>query len=199
MQRRQVWILNGVLAVFAVFIALRLAAEWRHGNERYRTLEERVHAAGVAPIVPVAEQASGTGSDIVARNLFSPDRNNNRAQATQSAPPVPIVMGTMRLADGYEALMSEGGAPGAARFRRIKKGEQIGGYTVAEIRDEAVVVEYGGQKSEVNVYQSAQSVARTVSPPVSAPAASGPLAGPVVESAAAPPAGTAAPANTFPA
>jgi hypothetical protein len=194
MQKRQWWILNAALAAFAVLLAVRLAGDWRRGNERYRVLDEHSQAAAALPVVPASQQAPAAAGDIVARNLFSPDRNNNLAQLSRSQPPLPIAIGTMRLGEGYEALMSEGGAPGTARFRRVKKGDQIGGYTVVEIRDEAVVVEYQGQRSEVNVYQSAQSVARTAATPV----ATAPAASPVVETAASTPAAQPPP-NTFPA
>src|SRR5690242_10883661 len=134
MQRKQMWILNVALAGFAGLMAFRLAGDWKRGNERYRTLNQRVQMAAL-PVMPAA-QASPAATDIVSRNLFSPDRNNNRAQVQQAQPPLPVVMGTMRLGDGYEALMAEGGsAASAARFRRVKEGEQIGGYTVSKIRD----------------------------------------------------------------
>jgi hypothetical protein len=37
MQKKQLWILNAALAVFAVLLAMRLAGGWRGGNERYRS------------------------------------------------------------------------------------------------------------------------------------------------------------------
>jgi type IV secretory pathway VirJ component len=195
MQKRQLWILNAALAVFAVLLVVRLAGDWRRGNERYWILEERSQVAGALPVVPVSQQTPAAVGDIIAKNIFSPDRNNNRAQVSQSQPPLPVAIGTMRLGEGYEALMSEGGAPGAARFHRVKQGAQIGGYTVVEIRDEAVVVDYQGQRTEINVYQSAQSVARTAAAPVAA----APAASPVVETSGSTTAtATQSPPNTFP-
>ena len=193
MQKRQLWMLNMVLAGFAILMAVRLAGDWKRSNERYTRLAERSRAAGALPIVPVSQPAQTATGEIVSKNLFSPDRNNERPQETQLEvrPPLPLAIGTMRLGNSYEALMSEAGGTGTTRFRRVKQGEQVGPYTVAEIRDEAVVVEYHGQKFEVNVYQSAQSVARVAPPP---PAAPTPAASPVVESSAsAPAAGTASP------
>jgi hypothetical protein len=192
MQKNQLWILNAALAAFAVLLAVRLAGDWKSGNERYRTLEERSRAAGALPAVRVSQTQPAPAGEIVAKDLFTPDRNNNRAQVSQSQPPLPVAIGTMRLPGGYEALMSEGGSA-ASRFRRVKKGDVIAGYTVAEIRDEAVVVEYQGQRSDINVYQSAQSVARTVPVPVSA----APAPGPTVETAGGAPA-RQEPPNTFP-
>ena len=198
MQRRQLWLLNAVLAGFAILMAMRLRSDWQGANERYTRLAGRSGTAAVSPVIPVAGRPPVVGTDVVARNLFSPDRNNDRPQeAHKVQPPVPVVIGTLRLGDGYEALMSEAGAAGAHHFRRVKQGDQLGPYTVAEIRDEAVVVEFQGQKTTVNVYQSAQTVARataSVTPPVT-PAAS---AGPVVETSGgpAPPASVPAPAST---
>jgi hypothetical protein len=184
--------MNTVLAGFAILMAVRLAGDWKGGNERFTRLAERSRAAGALPIVPVAQLARAATGALVAKNLFTPDRNNDRPQETrvQSQPPLPIVIGTMRLGGTYEALMAEAGAPGANRFRRVQQGEQVGPYTVAEIRDEAVVVEFQGQKSSINVYQSAQSVARAAPPlPATAPS---PAASPVVESSGSAPAAAAA-------
>jgi hypothetical protein len=136
------------------------------------------------PVPPIAE--------IVAKNLFTPDRNNQTAQAANvPPPPPPIVFGTMNLGGSYEALMAERGQPSRPGFRRVKKGEQIGGYSVVAISDEKVEVEYQGQKTTIDVYQSANSVPRTEarSAPAPPPAETG-------GSLAPPPPSQAAPAST---
>jgi hypothetical protein len=187
MQRRQLWFLNAVLAGCAILMATRLAGDWKRGNERYSRLDSRSGAAPTVPPVPVSGPSPISGSEVVAKNLFSRDRNNDRPQVaqTQAAAPLPVVIGTLRLGSGYEALMADAVEAAAHRFRRVKKGEQVGPYTVSEIRDEAVVVEFQGQKTVVNVYQSAQSVARAAQPEAPA-AAQAPAASPVVESSAGP-------------
>ena len=89
----------------------------------------------------------------------------------------------MKLGERYEALMSEPGTAAGRASRRVKQGEEFGSYTVVEIRDEKVVLEYRGQKTTLDVYQSAQS-ARSALP---APVRTAPPAAPVVESSGAPP------------
>ncbi|MBF8306045.1 MAG: hypothetical protein HW398_1233 [Acidobacteria bacterium] len=144
MKRRRLWFLNAVLAAFVILMLARVAADWRRGNERYAKLTERSAAVGSVPMVPSNATPQTAGGVVVAKNLFTPDRNNDRPQETlaPTAGPLPIVIGTMRLGADYEALMSEAKQPGTERFRRVKTGEQVGAYTVVEIRDEAVVVEF---------------------------------------------------------
>jgi len=185
MKRRRLWLLNAVLAAFVILMVARIAADWRRANQRYARLTERSAAVGSVPMVPSNTTPPTAGGEVVAKNLFTPDRNNDRPQETQvqTAGPLPIVIGTMRLGAGYEALMSEAKQPGMERFRRVKTGEQVSAYTVVEIRDEAVVVEFQGQKTVVNVYQSAKAVMRAAgnpAPPPLLPSA------PVVETVASP-------------
>ena len=84
--------------------------------------------------------------------------------------------------------MAEAAQAQSRRFRRVKTGEQFGPFTVVEIRDEAVVLELDGKKTTLNVYQSANSVARAEARSAPATAANAP----VVETAGSPAGGAAA-------
>jgi hypothetical protein len=171
MHKRQRWILHLGLAAAAVWLAWRLGTEWTQANLRYgpapagsRTAERS--PAPSAAIPPERREPPAT-EEIAAKNLFSADRTNVIALETvsqQTAPPpaVPVVLGTMKLGQGYEALMAESSDAARRGARRVKPGEEFGGYTVAEILDEQVVIEYRGQRTTVDVYQSARSVARRV-------------------------------------
>jgi hypothetical protein len=197
MRSRQIWMLNAVLALCALAVGWRLAAEWKRGNERYARLAESSGERGAVAVPPdAARRRRGVNQQIVAKNLFSPDRSNEmeRPERAESAGPLPVVFGTMMLGNEYEALMAEAGQAESGRFRRVKTGEQLGGYTVVEIQDEAVIVEHEGQKTTVNVYQSANSVRRNEG---RAAPAGGNAPAPVVETVgqAAPAAGTSAPAG----
>ncbi|MBI3933520.1 MAG: hypothetical protein HY316_02430 [Acidobacteria bacterium] len=201
MKNRQLWFLNVVLAGAALLLVARIGGDWKRGNERYSRLTQR-SAAIATPLVPPDSSAPQPAAwEVVSRNLFTPDRNNDRPQEAplQTAAALPIVIGTMRLGAEYEALMSEAGQPGTERFRRLKLGDRVGAYTVVEIRDEAVVVEFQGQKTVVNVYQSARSVIRAAASP--AATAAKPPAAPVIETASPTPAPAASsvPAATPPA
>lgn len=177
MRRRQLIFLHLGLALVASGLAWRLAADWNRANLRYRALSQ-VSGTGLGRSLLALPRKEPAGTEeMVAKNLFSPDRNNEVPQDKAGAsPPLPIVFGTMKLGESYEALMAEGGSAGERGFQRVKTGQPLGPYTVLEIQDEKVVVEFQGQKTTIDVYQSANSVAR-------APARTAPPAAPVVESA----------------
>ena len=182
MHRKQVLILYAVLGITAALLAWRLTAEWKRANLRYgAAAQPKVESSVSLPVSIPRAAATPTQSDIVAKNLFSADRNSEIAVESkpQPPPPLPIVFGTINLGGSYEALMAEKGQPKLA-FRRIRTGERMGSYSVVEIGDEKVVVEYQGQKTTVDVYQSANSVPRADTRTAASPA-------PVVESVAAPP------------
>jgi hypothetical protein len=200
MQTRQWWLLNVALAGVAALMAVRLGADWKRGNERYALLARRSVATAEVPVIAGANVPPPTVGEIISKNLFSADRSSERPQEVVApvAGALPVVIGTMRFGADYEALMSEGGGqPGTQRFRRIKTGGQVGPYTVVEIRDEAVVVEFRGQRTTVNVYQSAKSVMRAAATPT--PAAPRAPAAPVVDTVAAPPPTPAATVTATPA
>ena len=183
MRRRQLLILHVGLIVAAALLGWRLVAEWKRTNQLRYGASERAAARSLSPLLPSLpgwpEVSTG---EIVAKNLFTPDRNSDFTEPERpaTAASLPIVFGTLNLGERYEALMAEGGAGGSRSFRRVKTGEQVGGYTVIEIRDDKVVVEFQGQRTTVDVYQSANTVARPQ-------ASSAPPAAPVVEAAGSPP------------
>ena len=164
MHRRQLIVLYLALSIAALLFTWRLVFEWKRANLRYSALGRPNRQAAAFVVTSSSPQSPAPPvGDIVARNLFSPDRNNDVVQDQSAAsppPPVPIVFGTMNLNGSYEALMAEGGHTGRPAFRRIKNGERMGEYKVVEISDEKVVVEFRGQRTTVNVYQSANSVER---------------------------------------
>jgi hypothetical protein len=166
MHRRQRLILHLGLAVVAGLLAWRLAGQWGEANLRYTALARRT-APGTIPLAGTPRREPPPTDEIAAKNLFSPDRTNEIAPREVPAealppPPVPTVLGTMKLGESYEALMAESGNAAARGMRRVKQGEEFGGYTVVEVLDEQVVLEYRGQRTTVDVYQSARSVARRV-------------------------------------
>ncbi|MBI4464610.1 MAG: hypothetical protein HY647_07890 [Acidobacteria bacterium] len=179
MRRRQQFLLHVGLALAALLLGWRLVAEWRRTNQsRYATPAQlQLASATLRPAISSNPTPLATG-EIVAKNLFSPDRNSDLAQPEplKPVPPPPVVFGTMNLGQHYEALMAEGAGGGSRAFRRVRTGEQIGDYRVIEIRDNQVEVEFQGQKTTLDVYQSAKSVPRQQT---STPAA----AAPVVETA----------------
>ena len=144
MHRRQLLMFQMGLALAAGLLAWRVGTEWNRANLRYGTLSRA--AAGresVPPRLAGVRREPPPTEEIVAKNLFSPDRTSQIAPPEKPEPPpsVPTVFGTMKLGESYEALMAEGGTPASRAPRRVKPGEQFGGYTVVEIRDGKVVIE----------------------------------------------------------
>ncbi len=162
MHRQQLTILYGFLCAVTALLAWRLVSDWRFANRRY---SGGIHSAALsAPYTPSSapQRPAPPVAEIVAKNLFSPDRNNQVTEtgSSEPPPPLPIVYGTVNLGGSFEALMAEHGTSARPSFRRIKKGEQLAGYTVVEISDEKVVVDFYGRKTTIDVYQSANSVPR---------------------------------------
>lgn len=179
MRRGQLVILYFGLSAICVLLGWRLVSDWKIANRRYSSPTPVPTQTALLLPPPSPDKAPPAIADITAKNLFSPDRNNDTAQDdSKPAPPVPVVFGTMNLGGKYEALMAERGQTRA--FRRLKNGEQMAGYTILEINDEKVVVDYQGRKTTIDVYQSANSVPRN-------DARTATVASPVVESAGAPP------------
>ncbi|OFV99787.1 MAG: hypothetical protein A3H28_06675 [Acidobacteria bacterium RIFCSPLOWO2_02_FULL_61_28] len=178
--RRQLLILQVGLALAAGLLGWRLETEWKRANLRYAALSRAAAERGAAALPPGARREPPATEEIVAKNLFFPDRSSEIATPakTEPPPPVPTVFGTMKLGESYEALMTEAGATAGRAPRRVKQGEQFGSFTVVEIRDEKVVIEYQGQKTTLDVYQSARSVL----PAGAAAVRTAPPAAPVVES-----------------
>ena len=172
MHKRQRLILSLGLALAAGLLAWRLGTEWTEANLRYGALSRTTERSAVPLAAPSRREPPPT-EEIVAKNLFSPDRTNALVlpEANQQPPPsVPTVFGTMKLGESYEALLAESGDAARRGFRRVKQGEQFGAYTVVEILDERVVVEYRGQRTTLDVYQSARGVVRPVTRTETAPA-----------------------------
>lgn len=186
MHRRQLLILQVGLALAAGLLAWRFSTEWKRANLRYGSLPRAAAGRETILLPAAARRESPPTEEIVAKNLFSPDRTSQIAplEKPEPPPPVPTVFGTLKLGEGYEALMAEAGPPAGRAPRRVKQGERFGGYTVAEIRDEKVVIEYQGQKTTLDVYQSARSAL----PPGAAPVRTAPPAAPVVETSGGAPA-----------
>ena len=163
--RKPMTYLNLALLALAVWLAAGISATWRRNHARYgqfatpaATSQPAVFKAGITGDVPATVPASY--SELLTHNLFSPDRNNNQALASVSngRPPVPLVIGTVNLGGGPVALMAESRQAAQGTFRRLRVGGEIGGYRVAEIAEHQVVIEFEGQKTTIDVYESAENV-----------------------------------------
>lgn len=194
--KRKVMLLNAALLACAVWMG------WAFYQGRAAGSEALEAAAGdEAPrnryALPADRAVTAAGSQVIARNPFSADRNiivEEPVATVPAGPPpqLPVVIGTMRLRDHYEALVAESAANAGASFKQVKVGDVFAGYTIAEIRDDEIVVERSGQRSTINVYLSASSVVRNTARTVPADAAPPGAPAARVESAAAQPTVTTA-------
>ena len=177
MHSRQWMTMNVVLLAAAIFMSLKLYGEWRGANQRYEALANAEVKAQTAVAHDWAQRTTPPLKPVTAGNVFSADRGQVQPAETMAAPPEPRVIGTMNLGNNYEALMASGGSATGLGMKRVKAGEEFGGYTVAEIQDHQVVLEFAGQRKTVSVYQSSRTVRRAQTP--------APAAAPVVESSTA--------------
>lgn len=164
--RKPITYLNVTLLLVAVWVAASIRTTWRRNHARYAVFAASSATAPRAGVAGASGAQAGSQplsppsySELVTQNLFSPDRNNEQPVWNVKQPPaLPIVIGTVNLSDGVVALMAEQKHAGRGTFRRLKVGEEIGGYRVAEIAEHKVVIEFAGQKTTIDVYESAESV-----------------------------------------
>jgi hypothetical protein len=173
--RKPIVLLNLLLLAAVLGMAAGIRAAWQRNHMRYVVFAAASRPAGGSGFGAGA-QAPPTlldYSELVNRNLFSSDRNNVQPvvkKEKKQAPPVPLVIGTMNLGGGMVALMADPRQAASGSFKRVKTGEEIGVYKVIEIAEHKVVVEFDGEKTTLDVYESAASVAGNVAAGYSAPA-----------------------------
>lgn len=193
--RRPILILNLVLLVLAGLATYLLRVEWRNYRNRVNWVYQ-TRSAGAAEKFAIGTPglAVANWSDIVARNVFHPDRNSLTAVAASGPPPPePILFGTMDLGSGPLALMSEAQGRG---YRQVHIGEPIGGYKLVAVEGQNVSLEWAGGQIKLDAAESAsRASASTAQAPSAAPPpapAAGRTAGasPVVSPAASSPAST---------
>jgi len=163
--RKPITYLNVALLLLSVWLAANIRVNWGRNHTRYalfaasttggsRAAEARAVASGATP-------APAGYTDVVTQNLFSSDRNNEQPASKaqkKPPPPVPVVIGTVSLASGLVALMADREQAARGTFRRVKVGDEIGGYRVVQIAEHKVVIEFEGQKTTIDVYESAELV-----------------------------------------
>ena len=161
--RRPIVLLDLILLLVIVGLTAGIRAAWQRNHARYavpaassRAVTMAGLGAGTQP--PLALLDYG---ELVNRNLFSPDRNNVQPvvkKEKRQGPPLPVVIGTMNLGSGMVALMVDPKQAASGSFKRVKSGDEIGGYKVIQIAEHKVVVEFDGEETTLDVYESAASV-----------------------------------------
>ena len=159
--REQFVVFLGLIAVNTI-LGWYLFWHWRDYQGRTRWIYSAVEpAASVTPTSQASKVEAQTFAEIVARNLFRPDRVNESPTENAKMPDLPFLSGTMNLGSGSFALMAPGDQP-SGLSKRVVPGEEIGGYKLVSIAGSQVVVEWGGKKVTVDVSESARRVPRVI-------------------------------------
>jgi hypothetical protein len=197
---RQIWLINGALAVLLVWGTLRVIEGWKafEAGHQISELQGKPDTSSAATPAPVSTDSAVPAEawfEIASRNPFSFDRNE--IDLVEAKPPVvlapkPVLFGTLVLGNDRLALMGKAGA--ATRSGPpVKVGETFDGWKVVRIEDKSVVVTAGGAEESLVVGRvpivrnTEKTSAATAAVPAAAPSVSVP--------ATAAPAPAAAPAS----
>ncbi len=141
------------LLAAAVALGLRLREEWR----AYRAANDP-QALKLRPAVPLPVPGAAPAKDysmIAQQNPFHPERNDvvppSVLEAKQALGPPPLVFGSMILGRERFALLASESDP---KPRKVVEGEMFGGYKLAEVKAQSVVLEAEGAKNEVMFYNA---------------------------------------------
>jgi hypothetical protein len=205
MTRRRPLILNAALVGAIVLLAVRFHNDW--------ILFEAAHQAGAvepqpetSPALSVTDvpiAAPEDWTDIPSRNPFSFDRNDiailepqPEAPAAPAPPagPKPFLFGTMLLGANRLAMIGPGQA-GNRNSRYMRVGETINGWTIVDILDRSVVIEFNSTRETIIMNDPSAQLQRDHSRTDAAPSA----APPVTSITAPPPARTPAASTSQPA
>ncbi len=179
--RKLRWISIVLLLVGATALGYKLRADWR----TFRAVNDP-GALKTRPIPPAQAPATTPAPDytvVAQQNPFHPERNDAMpppvVQARVTGPP-PLVYGSMLIGKEKYALMGTEGDP---KPRKVVEGEEFQGYKLAEVKQQSVVLEADGSKSEVMFYNALSRLRRETTKTQSTPT--------VQANASAPPAATA--------
>ncbi len=177
-RREQIILLVGLIALNGV-LGWQFVGFWKN----YRRSTQWIYArpAPAPATSPMASRESlSVGQDfaeIVARNLFRPERSSLPPGEEAKRPELPILFGTMNVGNGWFALMAPGDQlPGLSK--RILPGEEIGGYKLVSIVGSQVVVEWGAKRYTLDVAESARRVPRSTEKTAAAAPTAAPTSSP---------------------
>ena len=172
--RKLQWISIVLLIAGAAGLGWKLRNDWHtfHAANDPASLKTRPLAAAPVPTAMAAPDYT-----IVAQqNPFHPERND----ALPPPPPVvqkaqgppPLVYGSMLMGKEKFALMGTESDP---KPRKVVEGEEFQGYKLAEVKQQSVILEADGAKSEVMLYNALsrlrrEQAQRTAQPPTASTA-----------------------------
>ena len=170
--RRLRWLMIVLMMAGAAGLGYKLRADWRafrNGNDP--------SVIRLRPMPATAEPASAPAPDyavVAQQNPFHPERTDALpppppAVAQPTGPP-PLFYGSMMLGKEHFALMA---TESDMKPRKVMEGDSFNGYKLAEVKQQSVVLEFGGNRNEVMLYNALSRLRREArrTEPTAAPAA----------------------------
>ena len=157
-RREQILIIAGLIGL-NILLGWFLGRLWKDYRNRTEWLEASSSAQPPASPAARSNQAGQPQSfvEIVDKNLFSPLRGTPPPPPPEEAKPprVPFLSGTMNLGNGWFALMAPGDQP-LPVYKRVRPGEEIGGYKLVSIGASNVVLEWQEKKITLDISEAAR-------------------------------------------
>ena len=169
----KIWLINLVLAVFAVFFGLKAYGVWSEGEKSFSEapLIEKPSSRPKKRIVKKRAPPESAYSVVVEKNLFAPGRTGSMPEKSESGPDVKqlmvagkrIIVSGVIMMDGYEAALvgtlkhridrrrSKTNA-GEWDSEWVKVGDTIGDFQVAGIKEDRVIFTEGAKEYEIFLY-----------------------------------------------
>lgn len=171
--KRKLILLNVALAVLAAAAGWQLRAKWREGRAQERKVLQQSAKPAVAPPPPALEApppAKAAGySEVAQKTLFSKDRNPNvvvEVAPPKPVPEFPVAYGIMNLGGSSIVMLS---AKQAEPSRRYSPGDKVGEFTLADVENDAIVLEWDGRQFRKSLKELRPAAA--AAPAAAAPAA----------------------------
>lgn len=198
--KTKVWFINILLVILVVWLGNRAYVDWKlfqqnHDPSRVRDVRPAAAAGKTpssttpagAPADPAAAAMAAAGAVPVQvqyqvisdRNVFAPERRpapleGASAPVVPQAPPLdpkPTLAGITIIGTNRTAFIQEGGAQAGGAARVVGLGDNVRGYTVAEINPDAVVLQWNDVRHTLDLVNSDQpkvrgAVAMTAPAPV---------------------------------
>ncbi len=178
----KIWLINAVLAALLVFSGMMGFEAWSQGDRAIPEPQSDKRPAKAMPVQGVAERVvppEPTFAVVVEKNLFSSSRTEAIPEKSKSGPPkvsekTIYLYGVVVAGHSKQALISNpdpGPAAGkrSARDKWIKVGDTLGNFSVADIRQDRIILAEGATQHEILLYDAKKPARQTVvAPPVAA-------------------------------
>jgi hypothetical protein len=170
----KIWLINVLLAALVSFLGVETYKVWSRG-EPTRAAVTDAETAKPEPEKRTVKRVAPPESayEVVAeKNLFSPKRSEPEAELTAAETPVAvpqpkvpgakIYLSGVVIADDYKAALVSNAVkkPNEKSERWVREGDSFGGFEVAEIRKDGVILSEGSQKYEIQLYDNSKPRSR---------------------------------------